>query len=275
MKVICNVCTRNCSLEEGQIGFCKGRIAKDKKVISKNYGLVTSLALDHVEKKPLYNYMPGKKVLSVGSFGCNFTCPFCQNYQIACSDGSNVEKIYLSPEALVKRAEDLVVKDNIGLAYTYNEPLIGYEYVMDCSKLVHEKNMKNILVTNGSINNDIFKEVIKHIDAVNIDLKGFDEDFYKSIGGDLNTILENIKIAAKNCHVEITTLVIPRLGDNEEEIRKIAEFIKGINPKIPLHISRFFPAYKMYNESPTNVDTVYSYVDIAGEYLEFVYPGNC
>ncbi len=275
MKVICNICTRNCLLEEGQTGFCKGRIVKEGKVISKNYGVITSLSLDNVEKKPLHNYMPGKKVLSVGSFGCNFTCPFCQNYQIACSDGSNIEKIYLSPEELVKRAEELIVKDNIGIAYTYNEPLIGYEYVIDCSKLAHEKNMKNILVTNGSINKNIFKEVIEHIDAVNIDLKGFNEDFYRSIGGDLNTVLENIKIASENCHVEITTLVIPRLRNNEDEIRRIAKFIKKIDSKIPLHISRFFPAYKMYDESPTNVDTVYNYVDIVREYLEYVYPGNC
>lgn len=275
MKVICNICTRNCLLEEGQTGFCKGRIVKEGKVISKNYGVITSLSLDNVEKKPLHNYMPGKKVLSVGSFGCNFTCPFCQNYQIACSDGSNIEKIYLAPEELVKRAEELIVKDNIGIAYTYNEPLIGYEYVIDCSKLAHEKNMKNILVTNGSINKNIFKEVIEHIDAVNIDLKGFNEDFYRSIGGDLNTVLENIKIASENCHVEITTLVIPRLRNNEDEIRRIAKFIKKIDSKIPLHISRFFPAYKMYDESPTNVDTVYNYVDIVREYLEYVYPGNC
>ncbi|QQK08875.1 AmmeMemoRadiSam system radical SAM enzyme [Miniphocaeibacter halophilus] len=275
MKIRCDVCTRRCNLSEGQLGFCHARQAKDGKIISTNYGQVTSISLDSIEKKPLNNYMPGSKVLSVGSFGCNFTCEFCQNYIIATSDGSNINKRYISPKELVKMAEELVAEGNIGVAYTYNEPLIGYEYVLDCSKLIHKHSLKNILVTNGSINNEIFKEVIGHIDAVNIDLKAFSEDFYKRVGGDLQTTLENIKIAAKTTHIELTNLVIPGLNDNEEEMRKMVKWIADINPEIPLHISRFFPAYKMWDSSPTPLETIYKFVGIAKEYLKNVYPGNC
>ena len=167
----CEVCFRHCELKEGQIGFCKARIGKDDKVVSYNYGQITSLALDPIEKKPLRRFYPGSKIISVGSFGCNLRCPFCQNYEISWSD--EVEYVakqarYVSPEQLVKIAERYIDNGNIGIAYTYNEPLVGYEYVRDCAKLVHEAGLKNVLVSNGSVELKILEEIIPYIDAMNI-----------------------------------------------------------------------------------------------------------
>lgn len=275
MKIKCKVCPRKCLLSEGQLGFCKGRKAENRKTKSINYGKITAMALDPIEKKPLYRFMPGSNILSVGSFGCNLTCDFCQNYRISTSDGNDIEKLNITPEQLTKKALELVPKGNIGVAYTYNEPLIGYEYVVDCSKKIHENNLKNIIVTNGYIENNILKKVLQNTDAVNIDLKSFNNDFYKNIGGNLDIVKENIKTVEKYCHLEIATLIIPKLNDSNKEIENLAKWISSVNSKIPLHISRFFPAYKMYNEDPTPVEKVYELVEIAKKYLEYVYPGNC
>ncbi|RVU55011.1 AmmeMemoRadiSam system radical SAM enzyme [Anaerosphaera multitolerans] len=275
MSVVCKICPRHCTLKEGQVGFCKARMAKGSEVISLNYGQVVSLGLDPIEKKPLYHFMPGSKILSVGSFGCNFRCDFCQNYQISMSDGSDLVKKYMSPRELVDLAEDLKNRGNIGIAYTYNEPLIGYEYVLDTSKEAHSRGLKNVLVTNGYIEKEPFLELLPYIDAVNIDLKSFNEEFYKSVGGDLKVVMESIKLAAGYAHVEVTTLIIEGINDDEGEMDSLARWLCTINPSIPLHISRFFPAYKMMDRSPTSVSTVYNLIDVAKTHLNYVYPGNC
>lgn len=275
MKLECKVCPRRCRLKEGQLGICRSRKMVDGKIISIGYGWVTSMALDPIEKKPLYRFMPGSNILSIGGFGCNFRCDFCQNYTISMSDGEDIEKIYITPEEIAIKAEELKDQGNIGVAYTYNEPLINYEYILDCSKEVHKRNMKNILVTNGYIEHKIFRKVLKYIDAVNIDLKSFNEEFYKKIGGDLEIVKENIKIAAENSNLELTTLVIPNLNDSREEVEELAKWISEIDYGIPLHISRFFPAYKMYDKLPTPVEKIYELVDIGKRHLKYVYSGNC
>ena len=275
----CEVCFRHCELKEGQIGFCKARIGKDDKVVSYNYGQITSLALDPIEKKPLRRFFPGSKIISVGSFGCNLRCPFCQNYEISWSD--EVEYVakqarYVSPEQLVKIAERYIDNGNIGIAYTYNEPLVGYEYVRDCAKLVHEAGLKNVLVSNGSVELKILEEIIPYIDAMNIDLKGYSENYYrKLLKGDRKQVLDFIAEAAKHCHIELTTLIIPNENDSIEEMKELSAWIASIDKTIPLHISRFFPCFNMTDRGPTSVKRVYELADVAREKLDYVYTGNC
>ena len=275
----CEVCFRHCELKEGQIGFCKARIGKDDKVVSYNYGQITSLALDPIEKKPLRRFYPGSKIISVGSFGCNLRCPFCQNYEISWSD--EVEYVakqarYVSPEQLVKIAERYIDNGNIGIAYTYNEPLVGYEYVRDCAKLVHEAGLKNVLVSNGSVELKILEEIIPYIDAMNIDLKGYSENYYrKLLKGDRKQVLDFITEAAKHCHIELTTLIIPNENDSIEEMKELSAWIASIDKTIPLHISRFFPCFNMTDRGPTSVKRVYELADVARDKLDYVYTGNC
>jgi len=269
----CPICPRGCSLEEGQTGFCKGRANISGKVIAINYGRVSSIALDPIEKKPLAHFHPGMKVLSVGSYGCNLRCPFCQNWSISQSFVPEGEG-HTSPEVLVKKAEELVKTRNIGLAYTYNEPLIGFEFVRYCSRLIVEKGLKNVVVTNGYVNEEPLLEILPAIHAWNIDLKGFTEDFYKLVGGKLEPVKRSIELASKKSHVEVTTLIIPGLNDSENEMRELSSWLASVDRRIPLHVTRFFPAWKMTDRPPTPVDTVYRLAAIGREKLEYVHEGN-
>lgn len=274
-KEICQICPHHCHLDENEIGFCRARSNKEGVITAINYGLITSMALDPIEKKPLYRFFPGSKILSVGSFGCNLRCSFCQNYEISMASIKEIKTNKVSPEALVKQALLLKPQGNIGIAYTYNEPLIGYEYVRDCAGLAKEKGLKNVLVTNGYFCEEPLKEILPLIDALNIDLKGFTEEFYHKVSGDLATVKASIKLAAKNNHIEVTTLIIPGENDTDHEIRMMSQWLASIRPDIPLHLSRFFPCYKMTDRNPTDVASVYALAEIARESLEFVYVGNC
>ena len=178
----------HCRLEEGQTGRCRARRNVKGRIESVNYGRCTALALDPVEKKPLQRFYPGKKVLSVGSFGCNMSCPFCQNFEISMAGEQELESVPFSPKELAKQAEALRTRGNIGIAFTYNEPLVGYEYVRDTAREVRKRGMKNILVTNGAFTEETEDAVLSYIDAMNIDLKGFTESYYKKLGGDLETV---------------------------------------------------------------------------------------
>ena len=273
--MICELCFHHCDLTEGQTGFCRARACRDGKIIPLNYGKVTSLALDPIEKKPLRRFHPSSKILSVGSFGCNLRCPFCQNHEISMSGDGELEAAEVSPEALADKALELRPYDNIGVAYTYNEPLIGYEYVRDCAALVRERGMVNVLVTNGTIEEAPWRELLPLIDAANIDLKGFTQEWYQRLGGDLETVKRSIVLAAERCHVEVTTLLIPDENDSEEEIRSLSQWLASIDQNIPLHLSRFFPRYRMMDRPPTPVERVYHLAGAAREYLSFVYTGNC
>jgi len=274
MKVICPICPHACALEEGRTGLCRARKNIDGEVVSINYGKITSIGLDPIEKKPLARFLPGSQILSVGSFGCNLACPFCQNYSIACGDESISVRV-ISPEELVNMAVSMIPQGNIGLAYTYNEPLIGYEYVMDCAKLVRKHNMKNVVVTNGFINPKPLEELLPYIDAMNIDLKGFTQEFYTKLGGKLEPVKATIAAASKSCHVEVTSLIVPGENDSEEEMRALSGWLAGLDPNIPVHLSRFFPRHLYADRSPTPVETIHRLVSVAGEKLNYVYPGNC
>lgn len=274
-KVRCNLCPHNCNLGEGQIGICRARSNSTGKIYPINYGKITGFALDPIEKKPLKRFYPGKNILSVGSFACNLSCDFCQNHNISMASINDLIVKELEPEELVEKALKLKDRDNIGLAYTYNEPLIGYEYVRDCAKLAKEKGLKNVLVTNGCFHIEPIKEIFSYIDAFNIDLKGFTNEFYNNIRGDLETVKRFIEYASRYGHVEITTLIIEGENDKEEEIMELSQFLSSIHPDIPLHISRFFPNYKMSDKNPTKVKKIYDLANIARENLRYVYEGNC
>ena len=280
---VCDVCFRHCKIEEGQIGFCGGRTAKDGRIAAYNYGCITSLALDPIEKKPLSRFFPGSRILSAGSFGCNLRCPFCQNFDISWSKQAMryAEKAEtMTPEELADLAEQLKTRGNIGIAFTYNEPLIGYEFVRDTAKLARERGMKNVLVTNGTADLAVLEELKPYVDAMNVDLKGFTDHYYGEVlGGDRKMVMDFIEAAAGFCHVELTTLIVPGENDTEEEMRELSAWVSRLrNPdgeSIPLHVSRFFPRFHMQDRSPTDVRTVYRLAEVAREKLEYVYTGNC
>lgn len=274
MSQTCTLCFHHCQLDEGQTGFCRARAGRGDKIVPLNYGRLTSLALDPIEKKPLRRFHPGSQILSVGSFGCNLRCPFCQNASIA-QVGSEAPTHKMTPEELASLARELVPHGNIGVAYTYNEPLVGYEYVRDCAEHIHQAGLLNVLVSNGTIEEKPWRELLPLIDAANIDLKGFNDSWYRSLSGDLATVKRNIAIAAEHCHVEVTTLIIPGSNDSPAEMQAEAKWLAAINPDISLHISRFFPRHHMSDHPPTPVDTIYHLADIAREHLRYVYTGNC
>ena len=279
----CGVCFRHCEIAEGQLGFCGGRTAKNGSVEAFNYGRITSLALDPIEKKPLARFYPGSRVLSVGSFGCNLRCPFCQNYEISWSEqarrfAKTAETV--TPEALVELALQTRQRGNIGLAFTYNEPLIGYEFVRDTARLAKTEGLRNVMVTNGTAELTVLEELRPYIDAMNIDLKGFTDRYYKEVlGGDRHQVLAFIESAVKSCHVELTTLIVPDENDCEEEMRALSCWVSSLNnpggEAVPLHISRFFPRFHMQDRDATAVRTVYRLAEIARENLPYVYTGNC
>ncbi|MCR5048711.1 MAG: AmmeMemoRadiSam system radical SAM enzyme [Saccharofermentans sp.] len=275
----CEVCFRHCELKEGSTGFCGARICHDGKVIAANYGRITSLALDPIEKKPLKRFFPGSRILSVGSYGCNLRCHFCQNSEISWGDE---EKLYredarvIDPEELVSIALKYKDRGNTGIAFTYNEPLVGFEFVRDTAKLSHEKGLKNVIVSNGTAETYILRQIAPYIDAMNIDLKCFDAGIYKNtLGGDFAMTKSFIEEAAKTSHVELTTLIVPGINDSEDMMREEAEWIASISDEIPLHVSRFHPCFHMTDRGPTPVSTVYELAEIAGEKLKYVYTGNC
>ncbi|HIS15594.1 MAG TPA: AmmeMemoRadiSam system radical SAM enzyme [Candidatus Scatomorpha merdavium] len=274
MSLKCDICFHHCELDEGRTGLCRARANRGGQIVPLNYGRLTSLALDPIEKKPLRRFHPGGLVLSLGSFGCNLRCPFCQNAEISMAGAEFPARDY-SPEALVQLALALRPRGNLGLAYTYNEPLVGYEFVRDCAALVREAGMFNVLVTNGTIEEAPWRALLPLIDAVNIDLKGFTEAWYRRLGGDLETVKRSIALAAEACHLEVTTLVVPGCNDGEDELRALSGWLASLSPDIPLHISRFFPRHRMNDLPPTPVDTVYRLAAVARERLRYVYTGNC
>jgi pyruvate formate lyase activating enzyme len=274
MKV-CELCPHHCVLGQGKTGICRARKNVQDIIICENYGKVTSIALDPIEKKPLRRFYPGSRILSVGSYGCNLCCPFCQNSDIAMADENSAKTQYIAPQSLLEKALALVPQGNIGIAYTYNEPLVSYEYVTDCAKLARANNLKNVLVTNGTICEKPLLELVPYIDAMNIDLKAFTKSFYNKIGGDLETVKNSIRLSTELCHVEITVLIIPRENDSEAEMNALSLWLSTIDSSIPLHVTRFFPRYNMTDCAATPVETVYSLAQIARKHLKYVYEGNC
>lgn len=270
-KIHCLLCPHSCTILNGNSGRCKVRVNEDGKLYTINYGEITSIALDPIEKKPLRYFKQGSKILSVGGYGCNFTCKFCQNYKISQFQASSK---FVSKEELLKLI--LETEDNIGIAFTYNEPSIWYEYVYDCAKYIkaYDDNISVVLVTNGYLNKEPLEAVLPYIDAMNIDLKSWNDSYYRQIcGGTLLPVLDSIKIASKYCHVEITTLLVTGENDKVEEVEEIAKFISEIDQYIPLHISRYFPKYLM-DAPATDIGIMLESEKIARKYLKRVILGN-
>ena len=283
----CDVCFRHCEIPEGGRGFCGARTCAGGTVRAENYGKITGFALDPIEKKPLRRFYPGSRILSVGSYGCNLRCPFCQNHEISWSEeamalSGETEPVF--PEELTAAALRARSRGNIGIAFTYNEPLVGWEFVRDTAKLSHEAGMVSVLVTNGTAELPVLEEIGPYIDAMNIDLKGFTERYYSRVlGGDLETVRRFIARAVQLAHVELTTLIVPGENDSEAEMREMAGWIAGltdaggnvIGPGVPLHVSRFFPGFRMQDRKATDVRRIYALAETAREKLKYVYTGNC
>lgn len=289
MKQVCRVCMHQCNLNPGQTGICKARKNEEGKIVCVSYGQITSMALDPIEKKPLRLFRPGSLILSVGSFGCNLRCPFCQNYEISMasmqqSEGNVILKgradtVYVSCRELADKALEYRTSGNIGVAFTYNEPLVGWEYVRDTARLVRDAGMVNVMVTNGTASCEVLDELLPYIDAMNIDLKAFCRETYRELGGDLDTVKRFIVRAAEECHVELTTLIVPGMNDDVGEMEEEAGWIASVEDKagrkIPLHVTRFYPRYRMTDRQATDVRQVYRLAETAGRYLEHVFVGNC
>lgn len=269
----CTLCPHHCKVNIGGKGLCSARVNINGEIKTSNYGEISSISLDPIEKKPLYHFFPGSKILSVGTFGCNFVCGFCQNHSIS---QHMPETKYTPPEELVETIISLKDKKNIGIAFTYNEPSIWVEYIYDVVKLLKQSQgqMKVVLVTNGYFEKEPLYDLMPYIDGMNIDLKSFSNEYYRNLcGGTLDPVLDNIKFCAENTHVEITTLLVSGENDSEEETKKIAGFIGGINENIPLHLSRYFPSYKMEKKA-TEIEVMLRDKEVAKRFLNYVYLGN-
>jgi len=275
MKVQCHLCPNNCIILHGKRGSCHVRENQMGKLYSLVYGLPCTTAVDPIEKKPLFNFLPGTKAYSIATPGCNLQCKFCQNWQISQRGPDDTSCFKMDPEEVVEKALKAGCKS---IAYTYVEPAIFYEYILDTAKLAHKKGLKNIMVTNGYINQSPLKKLYKYIDACNVDLKGFTEEFYRDFcSGHLRPILDMIKTAHKmGVWTELTTLLIPTLNDDPSTMKEQCEWIKKeLGTKVPLHISRFFPYYKLMHIPPTPPETLLRAYEIAKETgLKYVYVGN-
>lgn len=269
-KVKCQLCPNYCIINDKMRGICKGRINEGGILYAENYGKVVTASIDPIEKKPLYHYYPTRDILSISTYGCSFLCDFCQNFQLS-------QNIISSDDI---RDKDIIVlakqKNSFGIAYTYAEPLIWYEYVLDLARLARENNLKNIIITNGYINKEPLDNIIEYIDAVNLDIKSFNNDFYqKHCKGDLYSVLSSAKsFYDHGIHLEITNLLIPGLNDSEKDIENLTDFIsRELGKEIPVHFSRYFPHYRM-NIEPTPVKNLKRAYKIAKERLDYVYLGN-
>ncbi len=266
--ILCELCPHLCKIKSGQSGLCNVRFNDNGILYTANYGKVVSYAYDPIEKKPLNHFFPGSTIFSIGTFGCNLTCKFCQNHALVAFDGP------VAP-AIDAHVLDLAAQNgSIGIAFTYNEPIVWYEYVLYMSKKAQEKGLKTVLVTNGYINEAPLLELLPFIDAMNIDLKGMTDTFYKPIcGGSLSPVLKTIEICAKQTHVEVTNLLIDGLNSNLDDFESLCLWLANIDADIPLHISRYFPAHFL-DVPKTRLETLEIARNIAEKYLKNVYIGN-
>jgi pyruvate formate lyase activating enzyme len=271
--VQCQLCPHFCAIKEGMMGKCRVRKNINGILYSLSYGKPVSINLDPITKKPLYHFLPQTLTFSIGMAGCNLSCQWCQNWEISQKAAEEFKIEEISPEKLV---EEALKSGCPSISYTYTEPFVSYEYVFDTAKIAKQRGLKNILVTNGYVNEEPFEKIALYIDAMNIDLKSFKDEYYiKYCKARLKPVLDNIKRAhEKGIHIEITTLVIPGLNDSEEELEKIAKFIASVDKNIPWHISRFFPMYKMLDKSITPISTLETAYKIGKKHLKYVHIGN-
>jgi len=267
---VCLLCPHSCHIVKGRTGFCRARKNIDGTLIAEGYGRIVSLALDPIEKKPLHKFHPGTMILSVGNYGCNMKCHYCQNHTIS---QQTRHADFIPPEKLLELAQN--ASNNIGIAFTYNEPLINPEYILDTAPLFKAHGLKIALVTNGMIRSEPFQALLPYIDTVNIDVKTFDANKYKKLGGNLTTVMNTVETCAHaGINVEITSLIVPGQNDNAKDMHAQCQWLAKISPDIPLHLSRFFPNYKMTNASPTPIETLEEMAGIAKQYLKYVSIGN-
>ena len=265
---LCLLCPQACRLGEGEHGKCHVRHVEDGLLVTDTYERITSAAFDPIEKKPLYHFCPGRDILSIGTFGCNLACSFCQNWRISHESPSSQR---LPVDDLVRMAQQ---KNSIGVAFTYNEPTIWYEYIMAAAPCLRSQGSKIVLVTNGYIMPQPLEEILPYIDAMNIDLKSSRDDFYRNLcGGHLSHVLETIRRAFAKTHVEVTHLIVTGQNDKEELIERVVDYVADIAPGIPLHLSRYFPQYQ-YDKPATAPEFMHRAYQIAKQRLDHVYVGN-
>ncbi|MGE5653184.1 MAG: AmmeMemoRadiSam system radical SAM enzyme [Bacillota bacterium] len=273
-RIFCYLCSQFCRIPTGEVGFCRYRRHDPEGLVSLNYGQISSYALDPIEKKPLYHFYPGSSIFSIGSVGCSLACQFCQNWGIAQAEA---ETISVAPSRIIELAGSETARRQgcIGIAYTYNEPIIWSEYIRDVAPQARAQGLKNVLVTSGYATPKPWRELMKVIDAANIDVKGYTDRFYDSVcSGHLAPVRKAVEMAVEaGVHVEITTLLIPDANDSEDEIESLARWLASLNPLIPLHFSRYFPNYHM-QAPPTPLATLQRAQAIAKEHLRYVYLGN-
>ncbi len=268
-KIRCRLCPAECLLTEGKVGICGARSNQNGSLVVDNYGQLVTLAMDPIEKKPLYHFYPTSSILSTGANGCNFKCINCQNWSIS---QAKVPTRYASPESLVRAARDA---ESLGVAFTYTEPTIWYEYIMDCAPLLREAGLKTVLVSNGYVNPEPLDKFIKVIDAINIDLKGIRPEFYKKVcKGKIEPILTNIRqVAESPVHLELTNLIIPTLNDSDEDLIALFDFVQSVSDMIPIHLSAYHPDHKL-DIPGTSAETMLRAHQLASERLKYVYVGN-
>lgn len=267
-RVHCLLCPHGCDIPEGKTGLCCVRQNLGGRLYTLNYGKISAVHTDPVEKKPLAFFMPGTYTFSIGSFGCNLGCPFCQNYTISKGKPQTID---FTPEEVVEAA----MREGLpSVSYTYSEPSMFYEFMLETARLAKDKGLKNIMVTNGYINRDPLNDLLGVIDAMNIDLKSFDDTIYRNeLKGSLQPVLDTIAAAHEKCHVEVTMLIVPKISDDMEGITKAAQTIAAMDENIPLHISRYFPRYK-YSEPATDSVTMHKAYEVCKRYLKNVLLGN-
>ncbi len=264
----CLLCPHYCILRNGERGRCRKRFNYNGSLYTDTYSNITSIAIDPIEKKPLYHFYPGSHILSLGSNSCNLSCKFCQNYQISQYE---CQTRILSIDQLY----DKVVNESItSVAFTYSEPIISIEYILDFAQKIHNSDIKLVMVSNGFVNKDALRDLSEVIDAWNIDLKAFNRDFYKEIcGGSLNPVIDTIDFLSNRSHVEISYLIIPGKNDQISEAEMMFQYIRDLNPNIPLHINRYFPNFQMSIKA-TPLELLEELYAIASNYLNYVYIGN-
>ncbi len=268
-RIICEICPVHCRLKEGQAGLCRGRAVVDGRLLATNYGQLVALHLDPIEKKPLYHVFPGSRIWSAGPNGCNLFCRWCQNCDI--SQHTALTR-FMEPDEL---SEYAMTRGSVGLAYTYTEPLIWYETVRDTAPRISAKGGINVLVTNGYVDEEPLRALAPWIDAANVDLKFMDEEYYhKYTGGELEVVQRSIRILhEEGVHVEVTHLMVTGITDAIDQVKRLADWVAGVNPDIPLHLSRYFPHHR-WHEPPTPVGTLLQAKEEAERRLSFVYLGN-
>lgn len=269
----CELCPNMCLVLPDRAGRCRVRTYQEGKgLVTTSYGNVGAIALDPIEKKPLFHFYPGTTILSLGSFGCNLRCRFCQNWHISQTSRSADR---MTPQAVVDLAKKYRSHRCIGVAFTYNEPTIWYEFIQDTASLLETADLKTVLVTNGYMASGPWRELMPHVDAVNIDVKAWSDEFYREMcGGSRQPVLDNAEIAGKYCHVELTYLIIPGLNDDMGSLEGFAQWVRNmLGRETPVHFSRYFPNYLL--EIPaTPIASIEKAREIAGRWLDYVYIGN-